>query len=158
MEKIDKLGQVLPFADLIYIKSIIQVIDDDDQDFEVEIGWENQFGERSFVTKLSTIVSSQENGLMALIDKGYLVPFNFMNDIRKYLVQSAIEARDRGMVQKYHRTLGFLKKQDQPWIICLAMVLWMTLSLTTISHTIVLNVETLMIMFNLLKSRYYHIR
>ena len=39
-----------------------------------------------------------------------------MNDIRKYLVQSAIEARDRGMVQKYHRTLGFLKKQDQPWI------------------------------------------
>jgi len=115
MDYIDKEGYITPnVCNLIYVKSIIKMIDAADVDMQVILETVSNGQTIEMQMDYSTLIQSQESLLKELSRLGYLMNFKFANPMREYLYFSAQSAQNNNNYTQYHSTLGFLDCSPNP--------------------------------------------
>jgi len=115
MDYIDKDGVITPnVCNLIYVKSIIKMIDSTDVEMQVILETVSNGQTIEMQMDYSSLIQSQESLLKELSKQGYLLNYKFANPIREWLYMSAQSAQNQNMYTQYHSTLGFLDCSPNP--------------------------------------------
>ncbi len=115
MDYIDKNGVItLNVCNLIYVKSIIKMIDSTEVEMQVILETVSNGQTIEIQMEYSSLIQSQESLLKELSKQGYLLNYKFANPMREWLYFSAQNEQNNNNYTQYHSTLGFLDCSPNP--------------------------------------------